>query len=94
MQKEQNLLSKELEIMNELGLHARSASQIAGLAQKATAGIWLQKDTAKVDATSILDLLTLGCPKGSKVVILIEHYNDINVLNDIVELIENGFGEL
>jgi len=94
MQKKKNSLSKELEIVNELGLHARSASQIALLAQKATDRIWLQKGTAKVDATSILDILTLGCPKGSKIIIFVEHYNDINVLNNIAGLIENGFGEL
>ncbi len=94
MQKKKNSLSKELEIVNELGLHARSASQIALLAQKATDRVWLQKGTAKVDATSILDILTLGCPKGSKIIISVEHYNDINVLNNIAGLIENGFGEL
>ena len=84
---------KVLTIINELGLHARSAAQIAKIAGNSTANVWLKKDDKRADAASIIDILTLACEKGTRVTILIEDWADIDILNDIVDLIVNGFGE-
>ena len=80
-------------IKNELGLHARSAAQIADIAQNSSANVWIQKDNEKADASSILDILTLGCAKGTKITIIIEDPADIQILDAIVDLVDSGFGE-
>ena len=86
-------LSREVAIVNELGLHARSAAQIAALANRSTASVWIQKGNEKADASSIVDILTLACEKGSKITISIENKADFNILEAIIELVEGGFGE-
>ena len=80
-------------IKNELGLHARSAAQIANLAEKSTDDIWLKKGDHIADASSILDILTLACEKGTKLTIIIEDLADTNILDAIVDLVDSGFGE-
>ena len=80
-------------IVNELGLHARSAAQIARIAGNSSANVWIKKDDKLADAASILDILTLAAEKGTRIKIIIEDYKDINILNDIFNLVESGFGE-
>lgn len=86
-------LSREVVIVNELGLHARSAAKIAALAQNSKAAVWVKKDAEKADASSIVDILTLACEKGSKITLIIEDKADRPILEDIVNLIGTGFGE-
>lgn len=93
MQKKDTVLTRHLTIVNELGLHARSASKIAAIAQKATSRIWIASTLEKADATSILDILTLACAKGSRITISIENPEDDKYLTEICDLINNGFGE-
>ena len=85
--------SKDVTVVNDLGLHARSAAKIAEIAKDAVSKIWLQKNEERVDAGSILDILTLACGKGSKLTIVINDRLDMKTLNRIVELVKNGFGE-
>ena len=85
--------SRDVVIVNELGLHARSAAKIAKLAQNTKSTIWMMKKSEKVDASSIIDILTLACPKGSKITLTIDSQSDVDILNDIVSLIERGFEE-
>ena len=80
-------------IINELGLHARSAAQIAKIAGNSSANVWLKKDDKIADAASIIDILTLACEKGTRITILIEDWADIDIFNDIADLVESGFGE-
>ena len=86
-------LSREVVIVNELGLHARSAAKIAEFAQNSKAAVWVQRDAEKADASSIVDILTLACEKGSKITLIIEDKADRPILENIVNLIESGFGE-
>jgi phosphocarrier protein HPr len=80
-------------IINELGLHARSAAKIAEVAQKARYKVWVARDIEEVDAASIIDLLTLGCNQGTEIVVRIENAADRPILNQIIDLVEAGFGE-
>ena len=80
-------------IVNELGLHARSAAQIADIAQNSIANVWIQKEDEKADASSIIDILTLACTKGTQITIIIEDLADLPVLNTIADLVNSGFGE-
>jgi len=84
---------RDTTIKNELGLHARSAAQIAGVAQNSIANVWIQKGAEKADASSIIDILTLACAKGTKITIIIEDLADIQILEAIADLVDSGFGE-
>ena len=86
-------LSRQVVIVNELGMHARSAAKIAAIANRSTAAVWIQKGDQRADASSIVDILTLACEKGSKITISIENKADSNILEAIAELVESGFGE-
>jgi phosphocarrier protein len=84
-------ICREVTLINELGLHARAAAKIAALAQKAESKIWLLKNEQKADASSILDMLTLACPNGTKITVSADENSDIKILNSIVGLIQRGF---
>jgi phosphocarrier protein len=85
--------SRHVAITNDLGLHARSAAKIAKLVQHAKSNVWIIKDGNKADASSIIDILTLACPKGSIITLKIDDQSDLGILNDLVGLFESGFGE-
>ncbi len=93
MNQPQNVLQRELTIVNELGLHARSAAKIAEMAQNAKHKVWVRYEGETVDAASIIDILTLGAACGSRILIEIENADDTPVLNAIAELVQAGFGE-
>jgi phosphocarrier protein len=93
MSKKNPIVSDAVTISNELGLHARSAAKIAELAQNAKSKVWIQKGDETVDAKSIIDILTLACGKGATIRVVIEEDADVSILNSIVALAKNGFGE-
>jgi phosphocarrier protein len=93
MVKEELELHKVTFITNELGLHARSAARIAEIARNAKGNIWIMKDDQKADASNIMDILTLVCEKDTKIRIIIEDCADSDILDAIVDLVDNGFGE-
>jgi phosphotransferase system HPr (HPr) family protein len=84
---------REVVIVNDLGMHARSAAMIAQLALQAQSTIWFEKSGERADASSIIDLLSLGCSKGSKISVHVDNPKDCPILESIVKLIEDGFGE-
>lgn len=86
-------LSRHVRIRNELGLHARAAAKIAGLVKNANHGIWIIKNGDKVDASSIIDILTLACEKDARITIAVEDSADIDILTAIEQMVESGFGE-
>jgi phosphocarrier protein HPr len=93
MNRSESDLHRSVTIVNELGLHARSAAKIAEVAQNARHKVWIARETEQVDAASIIDLLTLGCIKGTEIVVRIENPADRPILNQIINLVETGFGE-
>ena len=93
MENEELELHKVTTIKNELGLHARSAARIAEIARNSKSHVWVMKDDEKADASSILDIWTLLCEKGTTIRIIIEDSADTDILNAIVDLVDNGFGE-
>ena len=88
-----NKLSKNTIIKNDLGLHARPAAKIAKLAQTAKSKVWIIKGHEKVDASSIMDILTLACLKGTLVTLEIDDKSDMDILDTITDLIERNFEE-
>ena len=83
----------EMTITNRLGLHARAAARMVQLAQGFTAEIELEKDGEAADAKSVLSLLTLACPMGTKVTLRTKGPDADSALEALAELIQNKFGE-
>jgi phosphocarrier protein len=86
-------LQKTVFIKNELGLHARSAAQIAEIAIRSKGNVWIMKNEKRADASAIMDILTLVCEKGTQIRIIIEDPGDSDILNAIADLVDKGFGE-
>ncbi|MCP3926966.1 MAG: HPr family phosphocarrier protein [Desulfobacterales bacterium] len=80
-------------IKNQLGFHARPSAMIAKIAQKAIDMIWIVKEDQKVEASSIIDILTLACAEGECIKIEATNPDDLDKVNEIANLIEDGFGE-
>ena len=93
MNKLGNNLAKKITVVNELGLHARPAAKVAELAAKAKSNVWLIKNNEKVDASSIIDLLSLCCTKDSQIILQIDNPEDKAILKEIADLFETGFRE-
>ena len=93
MAKPTETLTRRIRIVNELGLHARPAAKIAALARTARNKIWAIKDDEKVDASSIIDILSLACFKGTELTFQVEDPSDMVVLDKVVQLINDGFKE-
>jgi phosphocarrier protein HPr len=90
---ENAMISRDIRLVNALGLHARPAAQIATLAAKAISRVWMISDGEQIDAKSIIDILSLYCPKGSPIRFAVENAQDIETLDAIADLAESGFGE-
>jgi phosphocarrier protein HPr len=86
-------LYRDLIIVNELGLHARSAAKLAQLARKARGGVWLENERERVDAKQVIDILLLAAVKDDQVRITIDDRRDSEILDRIALLVEDGFGE-
>jgi len=86
-------ISKSFTIKNELGLHARVAALIVKVTEKYQSTVVLDKNGEKADGKSILDILTLACPKGSVITVTADGDDAGNVLEELGALIESKFGE-
>jgi phosphocarrier protein len=86
-------MSKKITVVNALGIHARAAAKLSKLAQSASAMVWVTKDGQTVDASSILDVLTLACEKGTSITLEIDDPADKDVLDKMEQMVADGFGE-
>ena len=80
-------------IINELGLHARAAAQFVQTANKFRAEVTVSKDGEEVNGKSILSLMMLAAPIGSEIALKAEGDDAIELLDALIALIENKFGE-
>lgn len=85
----------ELVLKNKLGLHARPASLLAQTASRFEADVKLRRSDAAavVDASSVLGLLTLGAPCGTRLLVSADGPDADEALEAIEELIRSGFNE-
>jgi phosphocarrier protein HPr len=86
-------VKKTFTIKNELGLHARAAGRLVEVANRYKSIIRLERDGRQVDGRSLLDILTLACPKGARIVIRAEGEDAREAMGEIERLIEDRFGE-
>lgn len=79
--------------MNALGMHARPAAKIAEMAMKAKGNILLSNGKSTVDASSIIDILTLCAVTGTEITIVSDAPEDSRVADEIKDFFDMGFGE-
>ncbi len=87
------MLKKDFIIQNKVGLHARPASLLVQIANKFKSNIMIEKDGNKVNAKSILGILSLGAEKGAHITIEIEGEDEEAAMQALTQLIESNFGE-
>jgi phosphocarrier protein len=85
--------SREVQITNQRGLHARASAKFVNLASQIDAKIEVEKDGHRVTGTSIMGLMMLGAAMGDSIVIHVEGEDAEAALNQLVELVETKFGE-
>jgi len=84
-------ITRVIVIQNSQGLHARPADMFARLAKQFQSRIELVRDTQRVEASSIMDLLTLGAAKGTSLVLEAEGPDAQEAVDALVRLVESGF---
>ena len=86
-------VSREVQITNKRGLHARASAKFVGMASELDAKIEVEKDGHRVCGTSIMGLMMLGAAMGDSIVIHVEGDHADVVLAKLVALVEERFGE-
>ena len=87
------MLSKQMKIINRLGLHARAAAQLVKLANQFGSEIMIEKDGESVNAKSIMGILMLAAVCGSEITVNIEGSDSEEAMVAIEEMVKDGFGE-
>ena len=87
------MYSKEVEVQNQVGLHARPATFFIQKANEFKSSIWVEKEDRKVNAKSLLGVLSLGIAKGMTVKITAEGQDEDSALDGLVSLVNSGFNE-
>lgn len=85
--------TRELTVLNKLGIHARPAAMFVKTANKFTCDIFVEKDGERVNGKSIMGLMMLAAGPGSKLTIIAEGNDGLKALEAIEELIERKFDE-
>lgn len=87
------MVSNEVTVKNSVGLHARPATFFIQRANEFKASIWVEKDERRVNAKSLLGVLSLGIVKGTNISIIADGVDEENAVKTLVELIESNFSE-
>ncbi|MBQ7959883.1 MAG: HPr family phosphocarrier protein [Clostridia bacterium] len=82
---------KEIVVQNQVGLHARPATFFIQKANEYKSSIWVEKDEKRVNAKSLLGVLSLGVTKGVSITILAEGSDEEQAVNELVSLISSDF---
>ena len=89
-----SMISRDIVITNTSGLHARPATFFIQKANSYKASIWIEKDDRKVNAKSLLGVLSLGIAKGMTVTLLADGQDEETAIKGLVELVDSGFSEV
>ena len=87
------MLSREVTINNQVGLHARPATFFIQKANEFKSNIWIEKEDRKVNAKSLLGVLSLGIVKGTTVKLISDGSDEKDALNTLETLIISDFTE-
>lgn len=84
---------REVKVENQVGLHARPATFFIQKANEFKSSIWVEKDERRVNAKSLLGVLSLGIVGGTDIRIIADGLDEQLAVDSLVRLVENGFTE-
>ena len=87
------MVRKEFTVRNKLGLHARAAAKIVQTSSQFQSRILIIKNGREADAKSMLDIMTLSCPQGTRIELCAEGKDASEALAALAVLFDNKFGE-
>ena len=85
------MVSKEVVISNQVGLHARPATFFIQKANEFKSSIWIERDERRVNAKSLLGILSLGITKGTTINLIADGPDEEEAVSALVELITSNF---
>ena len=87
------MVKQEVTITNNIGLHARPATFFIQKANTFKSSIWIEKDDRRVNAKSLLGVLSMGIAKGMTVTLIADGQDDSEAISVLVALVQTGFAE-
>ena len=87
------MFSKDVVVQNQVGLHARPATFFIQKANEFKSSIWVEKEDRRVNAKSLLGVLSLGIMGGTTIRILAGGPDEETAVDELVKLVESGFAE-
>ena len=87
------MISRDIMISNTSGLHARPATFFIQKANSYKSSIWIEKEDRKVNAKSLLGVLSLGIAKGMTITLIADGQDEAAAIDGLIELINSGFSE-
>ena len=82
---------KEVQVQNQVGLHARPATFFIQKANEYKSTVWVEKEERRVNAKSLLGVLSLGILGGTEVTIIADGVDEEAAVEALVKLVESGF---
>lgn len=87
------MVSTSVTIQNSVGLHARPATFFVQKANSYKCSIWVEKEDCRVNAKSLLGILSLGIAKGMTVTLIADGTDEALAVEGLVNLINNEISE-
>ncbi|MBQ3919419.1 MAG: HPr family phosphocarrier protein [Oscillospiraceae bacterium] len=84
---------KDVMVQNQVGLHARPATFFIQKANEFKSSIWIEKEERRVNAKSLLGILSLGIVGGTSIRIIADGPDEQDAVNGLNDLVESGFAE-
>ena len=86
-------LKRKVTVQNEVGLHARPAKNLVSALNKYQSEVYIEKDGYRVNAKSIIGVLTLAAVKGAELIVIAEGKDAEEVLDAVEIMFQNCLGE-
>ncbi len=87
------MYSKEAVVNNQVGLHARPATFFIQKANEFKSSIWVEREERKVNAKSLLGVLSLGIVKGTAINLIADGADEEEAIEALIKLISSDFAE-
>ena len=82
------MISQNVTIQNSVGLHARPATFFVQKANSYKCSIWVEKEDCRVNAKSLLGILSLGITRGTKITLIADGEDEAAAVAGLAELID------